>query len=605
MRIDGLAQNALQMLLSASLITGPILDACTDNIIEARPLRDLGSLTVEQHRRVGEADRIIDRLSQIDVADIADDCLARYGELLCASRGQTMGYVGPVADAFRSDKSAISTIMGPYGSAKTTTCFQKIINSIIWQPTGPDGVKRARWCVVRDTYGHLQANVMADWFMWFPKTKENYNETKNTHNLRFDIPLAHGEVMHLELEMLFRAVDRQSAEELFKGMALTGLWLNEMDTLHNDVFKFGFPRVGRYRPPGTREGGWSGMIGDMNAPAEDNWTYDFNVNKNIGLTIDEMRQYQVEFGDSFSIKFHVQPSGLAPNAENLNNLPKGYYERIQIGMSETDKRRFIHNKFGAVRDGNPVYSQYNDDIHCVSGLTIDPKLPIHIGLDGGGTPAALFGQKRTSGQISIVDEVVIFKPGKDKKLEGLGAKEFGQACGRYWNDHFSKYQLADVNWADPACWYGDSEKNIEDRAWIYKFVDGFNETAICNKLKMKPAPIKANRINPRLEAVREVLRKTIDGQPSMIISDKCKVFREGFNRGYVVTRVEYSTGGGRWNDEPLKNDFSHVHDAGQYLVLGLTKFDGWESVSSSSKSRSRRAHKKVNYGNGFFSHRRS
>jgi hypothetical protein len=603
MKVKPFIDNALHALMAASLITGPILDQCAEAIIEARPLRDMSSNTVEQARQIQEADRIIERLSQIDIADIEPDAKGRFGELLAASKGLTMNWVGPVAHAFRSDKAAVSTIMGPYGSAKTTTCFQKIINSLIWQPPGPDGVRRARWCVVRDTYGHLQSNVMADWFMWFPKTKENYNQTTNTHKLSFAIPQANGDIMRLELEMLFRAVDNQSAEELFKGMALTGLWLNEMDTLHSDVFKYGFPRVGRYRAPGTRLGGWSGMIGDMNAPAEDNWTYDFNVNKNIGLSPEQMDAYRASFGDNFRVTFHVQPGGLSAGAENIGNLPVGYYERIQIGMTEGDKRRFIHNKFGAVRDGSPVYAGYNDSRHCIADMAVDRRLPIYIGLDGGSTPAALFAQKTAKGQIRVVDEVVIFKAGKDDVLDKLGGKEFGQECGEYWNDNFAGCKLGELGWADPSCWYGDSEKNQEDRAFIHKFVAGFNETAIGVKLKMKPAPVKQNLIGPRIEAVAEKLKG--DAEPGYVISDKCRKLREGFNRGYVMVRTQFSTGGGRWKDQPVKNDWSHIHDANQYLVLGLTKFEGWEDAQAGQAERERarsRQRVKVNFGSGPFAH---
>lgn len=79
------------------------------------------------------------------------------------------------------------------------------------------------------------------------------------------------------------------------------------------------------------------------------------------------------------------------------------------------------------------------------------------------------------------------------------------------------------------------------------------------------------------------------------------MLREGYNRGYVVTRVAFSTGGGRWNDQPLKNDYSHIHDANQYGVLGLVKFDGWEDAEARSrKSVRKRAAPK--FGDGFFAH---
>jgi hypothetical protein len=55
------------------------------------------------------------------------------------------------------------------------------------------------------------------------------------------------------------------------------------------------------------------------------------------------------------------------------------------------------------------------------------------------------------------------------------------------------------------------------------------------------------------------------------VSPIAKQLRRGFNNGYVIQRVSFSDGSGRWKDKPNKNDFSHVHDALQYVVLGLKK----------------------------------
>jgi hypothetical protein len=49
------------------------------------------------------------------------------------ARAVTFKPVGPVASAFINDRTFISSIMGPYGSAKTTSCFQKILNAAAWQ----------------------------------------------------------------------------------------------------------------------------------------------------------------------------------------------------------------------------------------------------------------------------------------------------------------------------------------------------------------------------------------------------------------------------------------------------------------------------------------
>lgn len=581
-------------------ITREVLNSMAAMLMLATPLKAMAAdeLTVAQQHTVDQADRALIRLQEIDLRELDDDALARYGEMMTAAKGLTLRSVGPVADAFANDQSAISAIMGPYGSGKTTTAFKKVLNSTVWQKPGRDGVRRARWAVVRDTYGHLEANIMADWFMWFPKTEQNFKQRNNTHQLKMHWPRDDGEMVKLYLEMLFRAVDNQSAEELAKGLALTGCWLNEMDTLHYDTFKFLFPRCGRYRPPGTPLGGWSGLIGDMNAPDVDNWTYDFLMNKNIGLSADEMARMQQQFGQNFRVNFHVQPGGREVNAENLDNLVSGYYDRMQIGMSEQEKRRFVDNKFGAVRSGQPVYPGYRDERHFIENYRPDPAIPIFFGVDGGNTPALVMYQKLPSGQLIAIDEIVIFETDEKKGLRKIGANEFGKTVGQYWNENYGRFSLS-VGFGDPAAWYGGSEENEADRDWMSRFVDGFNGKVKGARLKMKPAPVKANRIKPRVETVAELLAADDGGDPMFAITDKCPILRQGFNSGYVYTRVSFSTGGGRWQDTPLKNDFSHVHDANQYGCLGATKFDGWEDKEAAA-AKSQRRRGRVKYGSGYF-----
>jgi hypothetical protein len=58
------------------------------------------------------------------------------------SRTLTFKPVGPVARAFVNDRMFISSIMGPYGSAKTTSGFQKVMNAVAWQNPSPhDGIR--------------------------------------------------------------------------------------------------------------------------------------------------------------------------------------------------------------------------------------------------------------------------------------------------------------------------------------------------------------------------------------------------------------------------------------------------------------------------------
>lgn len=479
----------------------------------------------------------------------------------------TLEPVGPVADRFINDTKFISAIMGPYGSAKTTSCFQKIINAALWQKPMADGVRRIAVCCVRATYSQLATNVMQDWFRWFSQTKVNWNGELNRHIVRRSV-IGLGDI---EITMWFRAMGDLKAEEVFKGMSLTILWLNEVDTLDPTVMRFGLPRVGRYH--GSVHG-WNGVIADFNAPDVDNWTYDLLVEGNIGLDEEVLAAFREQFGDDFGIGFHRQPGGLDPNAENLQNLRKGYYQSMMLTLSENEQRRFIHNQFGAVRAGQPVFPEFNDRMHMAeSPLRPVPDLSIVMGIDGGRTPSLVFGQL-DNGQLRILDELVIYDPGKDNELERMGPTAFAELAREFVSVAYPRATLG-LGFYDPATDWGEYD---DDGTWIDIFRREFGG-------KWKPGGEEGNRLEPRLEAVRGRLNASPGGRPAILISPMAKMLRRGFNNGYVIERVQTSAGG-RFRDKPTKNDFSHVQDALQYLCLGIGQKS--RSVTDLDRARDRR-----------------
>jgi hypothetical protein len=522
-----------------------------------------------------------------------------------APKSVTFKPVGPVASGFVNDRMFISSIMGPYGSAKTTSCFQKILNTVAWQTPGPDGVRRIRVCVIRATYGQLEKNVMKDWFSWFPKTKDNWNGEHNTHTLTIAIPGLDGAGSQgiCVIEMIFIGLGEHKAEEVFKGMQLTLLWLNEVDTLSREVLTYGVPRVGRY--PATKDGGcaWSGVIADFNAPEVDNWTYDLLVNKNLGISDELLAKLQAQYGKDFGIQFWRQPGGRSAEAENLENLPVGYYERLIISYAgnENKVRRFVDNEFGAVNNGQPVYPEFNDTFHVAREFVQPiPGLPIHIGIDGGSTPAAVFGQEDEIGQVRLLAECVVFNSDAETQLAKMGSTAFGKEVRAFFDRMWPNAKVGDI-WGDPSGFYGGFEgEAAEDRAWMVSFGHAFGK-------KVRAAPgTKGNRVDPRLEAVRSLLTNNVGSRPGLLVSPIAKHLRRGFNNGYVIQRVRFSDGSGRWKDKPDKNDFSHVHDALQYLVLGVKK-RGHATDDMDADQRARRSDRgqagNINFGAGHFSGR--
>ena len=59
-------------------------------------------------------------------------------------------------------------VMGPFGSGKSSACVMKLIEAAMRQPRGPDGVRRSRYAVIRNTYRQLEDTTMRTIFVWLP-----------------------------------------------------------------------------------------------------------------------------------------------------------------------------------------------------------------------------------------------------------------------------------------------------------------------------------------------------------------------------------------------------------------------------------------------------
>ena len=60
-------------------------------------------------------------------------------------------------------------IRGPLGSAKTTTVCVDILDLITNQPADANGVRRSRWCAVRNTYSELKNSTVKEWIEVCPE----------------------------------------------------------------------------------------------------------------------------------------------------------------------------------------------------------------------------------------------------------------------------------------------------------------------------------------------------------------------------------------------------------------------------------------------------
>jgi hypothetical protein len=68
---------------------------------------------------------------------------------------------------YRPGELSYSWIVGPFGSGKTTGIFFKLIYMAGLQAPGPDGIRRSRAVVVRNTGNQLNDTTLTSWFYWF------------------------------------------------------------------------------------------------------------------------------------------------------------------------------------------------------------------------------------------------------------------------------------------------------------------------------------------------------------------------------------------------------------------------------------------------------
>ena len=430
----------------------------------------------------------------------------------------------PTGAKFHADDSFVRLIMGPIGSGKSVGCCAELMAKVLGQAPNKNGVRKSRWAIIRNTYRELTDTTIKTFFDWFDEGLGKMVKQDMTWHFVGDL----GDGTTVESEIMFRALDKPNDVKKLLSLELTGAFINEAREVPKQILDMLVGRVGRY--PSKRDGGasWYGVIMDTNPPDSDHWM--FNL-------------FEDNIPHNHSI-FH-QPSGTSEKAENIENLPKGYYDNMQAGKDQEWINVYVHGQYGFVTDGKPVWPEYKDDSHSTDEeLILDNRRPIYVGIDFGLTPAATFGQLTAGGRWLIFDELVTFD---------MGAKNFGKLLNRKINHEYPDFTF-DI-YADPA---GDQRAQTDE---ITPF-------QILSSEGINAVPTYTNDPIIRLEAVSSVLsRMDFAGNTGFVIGPKAVMCRKALAGGYKYKRMAVS-GQERFADKPDKGRYSHVADSLQYLMVG-------------------------------------
>ena len=456
---------------------------------------------------------------------------------------------GDVLKAFMKDNTFFRGIRGPVGSGKSVGCCVEVFRRALQQEKSPNGVRKSRWAIIRNTNPQLRTTTIKTWLDWFPEADWG----KFTWSVPYTHHIKKGDI---DLEVIFLALDRPEDVKKLLSLELTGIWINEAREVPKSIIDACTMRVGRYHS--MRDGGptWTGVIADTNAPEEDHWWPIMSGEVPIPDHIPREQAKMLVKPDNW--QFFTQPAGMVedrneegeiedykpnPDAENQKHMMKSYYPNLIRGKTKSWIDVYVMNRLGSVQDGKPVYPMFAPDVHIAKEeIPVAAGVPVYVGVDFGLTPAAVLGQK-VRGRWLIQSEIVAVD---------MGIVRFAEVLRNELATRFSAASEV-IIYGDPA---GDFRAQT-DESTPFHILRGAG-------LRAFPAP--SNSVDLRLEAVSSQLTKMIEGKPALLLDRRCSTLIKGFEGGYCYKRMEVS--GERYADKPEKNMFSHVHDAAQYLFLG-------------------------------------
>lgn len=198
--------------------------------------------------------------------------------------------------------------------------------------------------------------------------------------------------------------------------------------------------------------------------------------------------------------------------------------------------------------GRPVYvDEWSAEFHTSKvPLGWTPALPICRGWDFALNPACVFTQLLTHQRLAIMREAI----GIDIDLT-----RFVDEVNRLSNEWFPG---------------GTFYEFIDPTGLARRDTDGRSCATILSARPLRAKHIipGVNSIVARHKAVTDFLKANVRGLPCLIVDPSCEYIIKGFNGGYL-----YLYHHGTLKEKPDKNEFSHPHDALQYIcskILNVT-----------------------------------
>lgn len=438
---------------------------------------------------------------------------------------ETINYKAlPTLKQFHEHPGQMRCIVGPVGSGKTTAASWEICYYLPQFLFKQYKIKKTIWLVLRNTYPELLDTTQKTLFKWFPWG--DYKVQRKNYYLKYP--------NGVESEVMFRSCDNPMDIKHFKSLELTGYWIDESIEVRDDIKLMLKNRIGRYPSKSPVRFG----IETTNPPDVEDTTYhQFKWETVVPGPMSEKKPIPNHFG-------FWQPPG-----ENVANLRPGYYQDIIQDYADNPDwvARYVQGKPGITVTGKAVYHNFNREFHVSKEPLVWSGDKLYAGWDNtGNCPACIIAAIPTAGVLHILREY---------HTERMGIVDFANMVIADRNNRWPDVEWTE--WGDPA---GDSKFSKH----------GGGLTSNAEMMKESGIRLKESEQNPeaRIGSVEFQLGRLVGGQPGILIDPSCIRLINGFMGGYCYPEIGIT---GHYGEKPVKNKYSHAHDAAQYMMVMLLR----------------------------------
>jgi hypothetical protein len=386
------------------------------------------------------------------------------------------------------------------------------------QAPGPDKVRRTRFVIIRNTYSQLRDTTRKTFEQWVPQSWGSWHEQSFT----FEIDRSMGDGTRMHCEVLFRALDRPEDIKKLLSLELTGAYINEAREIPKHVLDILETRVGRY--PSRMQGGasWFGIWMDSNPWHGGHW-----LAKLFAKGLDGYCLFR-------------QPGGRSERAENVKNLPAGYYERLVRGKDSEWVRVYVDGE-DAAGDVGSVWGPWISTLETKGGICAfdHPTDGVFTSWDLGRSDATAiwFWRVNRHGVPDVIDHYENHGQGMSHFFEVVDGK--GYKYEKHWLPHDAKAKTL------------ATQQTVLDQClerW------GAGKVGIVPNLSLSDG----------IQAARWMLERP------MQIHERCAVPQRLEHSGVDALReyrFEWDEEAQAFSQRPLHNWASHTADAFRYLAI--------------------------------------